>query len=273
MLYNSMSGDASAGTSSYTMLGGSLTAAGRPAFYVTNTHAVIMIARHARIRTTSGVLLRADNAGTGSGNTGAGTAILTLSNETLTGNLITAGTGTITATLENHTTLTGTIRTAALDFDPTSTWKPTGNSTLTALTGAKISTRHGHQHHRQRPHRHIQLEPRRQQKPPEEDLQARRRRNPQASLTHGSNNAPPMHPCLAHLATIHERRLSRADRDDAGINRTSFPSVPPTHLQFSSAKATRNPDSICSPSSVAQQRMRGSLPCAVANARQHCWRA
>jgi hypothetical protein len=37
MLYNSMSGDASAGTGTFTMDGGSLAAAAGPAFYVTNT--------------------------------------------------------------------------------------------------------------------------------------------------------------------------------------------------------------------------------------------
>lgn len=139
MLYNSMSGDASAGLGTYRMLGGALRVAAGPVFYVTNTRAVITLTSGARVHAASGVLLRADNAGTGSGNTGAGMATLQLNRESLAGNLITGGTGTIAATLVNHTTLTGTIDTAALALDKTSTWNVTGNSTLTTVAGAQIS--------------------------------------------------------------------------------------------------------------------------------------
>jgi hypothetical protein len=139
MLYNSMSGDASAGTGRYTMIGGSLTAQSGPAFYVTNTRAVITLQRAAIVHAASGVLVRADNAGTGSGNTGAGTVTFTADREKLTGNLIAAGTGTITATIRDHTTLTATVVTAALKLDATSTWRATGNSTLTALSDPSIS--------------------------------------------------------------------------------------------------------------------------------------
>ena len=133
MLYNSMSGDANAGTGTYTMLGGSLTAAGGPAFYVTNTNAVISISGAAKVSAASGVLLRADNAGTGSGNTSAGNATLVLRGEHLTGDLLTAGTGTIRASLSHGTVLQGRTGTAALTIDGSSIWKVTGNSTLTAI--------------------------------------------------------------------------------------------------------------------------------------------
>ena len=139
MLYNSMSGDASAGTGRYTMVSGSLTAAAGPAFYVTNTRAIITLSGHAAVHAASGVLVRADNAGTGSGNTGAGRATVRLRNESLTGDLVSGGTGSITAALERHTTLTGTINSAALTIDSTSVWKVTGTSKLTTLVGAKIS--------------------------------------------------------------------------------------------------------------------------------------
>ncbi len=140
MLYNSMSGDANAGTGTYTMLGGSLAAAGGPAFYVTNTDAVITISGAARVSAASGVLLRADNAGTGSGNTGAGNATLVLRGEHLTGDLLSAGTGTIRASLSHGTVLDGRIDAAALTIDGSSVWKVTGDSTLTAfLDSAGIS--------------------------------------------------------------------------------------------------------------------------------------
>jgi len=134
MLYNSMSGDANVGTGAFTVSGGSLTAAEGPAFYITNTRAVIALRDGARVSAASGVLVKADNKGTGSDNTGAGTATLTLTGETLSGNLLTEGTGTITSALQSGTALTGMINQAALALDSTSTWKLTGNSTLTSLS-------------------------------------------------------------------------------------------------------------------------------------------
>lgn len=134
MLYNSMSGDANAGTGVFTMSGGSLAAAEGPAFYVTNTRAAITVEQGARVSASSGVLAKADSNGTGSGNTGAGIATITLDGETLAGDLLTGGKGTIAASLRNRTALAGTIDAAALTLDATSTWKLTGNSTLTTLS-------------------------------------------------------------------------------------------------------------------------------------------
>jgi len=80
------------------------------------------------------VLLRADNAGTGSGNTGAGVATLIASGEKLAGDIVTAGTGSASISLTNATTLAGSITRAALMLDRTSTWTVTSNSKLTAFT-------------------------------------------------------------------------------------------------------------------------------------------
>lgn len=152
MLYNSMSGDAAAGTGTYTMTGGSLTVAQGPAFYVTNTRAVITLSKEATVNAASGTLLRADNAGTGSGNTGAGTVSFTALGEKLTGNLITAGTGTIAASLRQATTLTGRIDKAALAIDSTSAWRVTANSALTifrdtgGISGTEIKNIIGNGH-------------------------------------------------------------------------------------------------------------------------------
>jgi hypothetical protein len=134
MLYQSMSGDAGVGTASYQMIGGSLYAAQGPAFYITNTTAKITLRSGALVRAASGVLLRADNAGTGSGNTGAGVATLTASAEKLTGDIVTAGTGSASISLTNATTLTGSITRAALILDRTSTWTVASNSQLTAFS-------------------------------------------------------------------------------------------------------------------------------------------
>jgi hypothetical protein len=139
MLYQSMSGDASAGTGSYTMTGGSLTASAGPAFYVTNTKAAITLQDGARVSASSGVLLKADAAGTGSGNTGAGKAAFAVRAESLTGNVIADSKSTIAASLASSSKLTGAIQNASLALDSSSRWIVTANSTLTSLSGAKIS--------------------------------------------------------------------------------------------------------------------------------------
>ena len=191
MLYNSMSGDAQAGTGSYTMRGGSLTAAEGPAFYVTNTNASITLSAGARVTTSSGVLLRADSAGTGSGNTGAGKATLVLSGERLTGNLSTGGTGTITAILRNGTVLHSTIDTAALTLDAGSVWSVTGNSTLSNPRGHGGDLgEHDHEHHRQRPHRHLRRVAERQPGAGREDVHAARRRRAQARVKNQRARGP-----------------------------------------------------------------------------------
>ncbi len=140
MLYQSTSGDANAGAGSYTMSGGSLTAAAGPAFYVTNTTAAIVLQHGAKVNAGAGVLLRADAAGTGSGNTNAGKVTLTANGETLSGNIYADSKSTITATLQGSSTLTGTITNAALTLGSASRWVVTGDSTLTSLAGAAISS-------------------------------------------------------------------------------------------------------------------------------------
>ncbi len=139
MLYQSMSGDANAGTGSYTMDGGSLTASAGPAFRVTNTKAVITLQNGAKVTAASGVLVKADAEGTGSGNTGAGTVTFTARGETLTGNVIADSKSTIAATLVGSSKLTGMIDNSSLALDSSSRWSVTAGSTLTSVTGATIS--------------------------------------------------------------------------------------------------------------------------------------
>lgn len=139
MLYQSMSGDANAGIGSYTMVGGSLSAFAGPAFYVTNTRAVIKLDGGARAKATSGILLKADAEGTGSGNTGAGNATFIAEGETLSGNVIADAKSSIAATLKHSSKLTGKIEHATLALDSSSRWTVTADSTLAGLSGATIS--------------------------------------------------------------------------------------------------------------------------------------
>lgn len=134
MIYQSMSGDADVGTGTFTMTGGSYTVTAGPAFFVTNTNAVISLTG-TTFTSVSDTLIKA--AGTdrwGTSGKNGGTVTFTADNEKLTGNLVTDSISSIAATLKNGSSLTGSINSAALTLDSTSTWMVTGNSALTTLT-------------------------------------------------------------------------------------------------------------------------------------------
>ena len=134
MIYQSFSGDAETGTGIFTMTGGSYDATEGPAFFVTNTDAVI---RLSDVNLTAGSDILVKAAGTArwgtEGNNG-GIVAFTADHEVLTGSLITDEISSINATLQNGSSLTGAVETAGLTLDSTSTWNVTGNSTLTFLT-------------------------------------------------------------------------------------------------------------------------------------------
>jgi hypothetical protein len=119
------------GTATISITGGSLTATAGDAFLVTTSSgpatAVITAKGGAVIRTSTGNLVNAIN---------SSTVVFTADGETLTGNLVADSTGTLTAVLQNSTTLAGTISRAALTLDASSLWNVQGNSTLTTLADA-----------------------------------------------------------------------------------------------------------------------------------------
>lgn len=134
MIYQSMSGDADVGMGTFTMNGGSYTVTAGPAFFVTNTHAVIRLGG-VDMNSVGDTLVRA--AGTDRwGTTGknGGTVTFTAESQELTGSLVTDCISSINATLMSGSTLTGTINTAALTLDSSSTWIVTGDSALTTLS-------------------------------------------------------------------------------------------------------------------------------------------
>ncbi len=139
MLYNSMSGDAAAGTGSFTMTGGSLIARAGPAFFITNTTARIRLSDHARVSARSGVLVDASAVGTGSGNDHPATVSFAADDETLRGDLVADRTSALAVTLSGATTLTGVITHATLALDGSSVWTVSGDSSLTLVSGAAIS--------------------------------------------------------------------------------------------------------------------------------------
>lgn len=152
MIYQSMSGDAAVGTGTFTMDGGTYTVTAGPAFFVTNTNAVIVL-NNVKVNSITDTLVTAagtDRWGTAGKNGGAVT--FTADNTALTGALVADSTSSINATLKAGSSLTGTISSAALALDDTSTWIVTGDSALTTLSdtggiaGTTITNIYGNSH-------------------------------------------------------------------------------------------------------------------------------
>jgi hypothetical protein len=183
MLYNSMSGDANAGTGTFTMDGGSLTAAAGPAFYVTNTKAVIALRGGARVSAASGTLVRADNKGTGSGNTGTGAVTLARPRD--------AHRQPADGRRRDHRGQPPARhdpdrRDQQGSGDARLDEHLEGDRQLCTYQPVRSERNHRHlhhEHHRPRVHRDLQRQPRSQQQTREQDLRPRRRRPAQASLT------------------------------------------------------------------------------------------
>lgn len=133
MIYQSFSGDAEVGEGTFTMEGGLLENNDGPVFFITNTAAVITL-DSVELTSTGDVLVNASGTSRwGKDGENGGTVFLTITNTDLSGSLLTDEISSISATLRDHSTLTGTINTAALSLDATSTWEVTGDSVLTGL--------------------------------------------------------------------------------------------------------------------------------------------
>ena len=135
MIYQSMSGDASGNKGVYTMTGGTFTwpSTTGPMFYATNTTAIITITGVSIVNSSPTLIKAAEDQWGTSGKNG-GTIVFTADNETMTGNLICDNISSIAITLQNNSTLTGTIDSASLSLDATSKWIVTGTSYITSLT-------------------------------------------------------------------------------------------------------------------------------------------
>jgi hypothetical protein len=163
-LYNSTSGDASSGTSRFTMKDGSITytcsttacsdgatssGQNNPAtmFSIANTTADISLTG-VMITNNVGTLLTAEalNSGTwGTAGSNGGKVTFTASGTALTGNVIVDDISTAAVSLTDASTLSGEVNNAAtgetvsLALDSTSNWTVTGTSYLTTLTGLELN--------------------------------------------------------------------------------------------------------------------------------------
>ena len=162
MIYQSMSGDADVGTSTFSMTGGSLTGRNSDLFYVTNTHCVL---------TLSGVTLRNEDADAyllrivgnsashGWGTAGANGAQVefTADAQTLEGDIVVDTISTLDLTLKNGSGFTGTVNimenaeggtavsdNAVVTVESGCTWTLTGDCVITSLTNNGTINYNGH---------------------------------------------------------------------------------------------------------------------------------
>ena len=149
MIYQSMSGDADSGTSSFTMTGGSLTSLSGHMFHVTNTHAVITLSGVNLVNEGSDILLSVcDDGWNGASNI----AELNADNQTLIGTILVGENSELTLTLTNGSTFEGSISgeivnakgetvstetgTIHVILDDTSVWILTADTSITSFEGS-----------------------------------------------------------------------------------------------------------------------------------------
>lgn len=152
MLYQSMSGDASDGTSSFTstdstleILADSVNYETAPMFFVTNTDAIINLTNNKLIFGSRILLNVAGNDGEwGTEGSNGGNLEFTANEQNLEGNITVDAISTLALSLSSST-LTSTVNTdntakeVTISLDKNSTWNVTGTSYVTAITNEDIT--------------------------------------------------------------------------------------------------------------------------------------
>ena len=149
MIYQSMSGDAASGTSSFSMTGGSLTSNSGHVFHVTNTSAVITLSGVKITNSDSANVLLSVCSDGWSG--GSNIAALNASKQTLAGAILVGDNSGLTLNLSDNSSFTGYIGgsitnasgetvstevgTVDVTLDDSSTWTLTADSYVTSFTG------------------------------------------------------------------------------------------------------------------------------------------
>lgn len=106
MIYQSMSGDADSGTSSFTMTGGTLTSNSGHVFHITNTNAIISLSNVTIVNNGSDILLSVcDDGWNGASNI----VTLNASAQNLTGTILVGSNSQLTLNLKDGSTFTGAI--------------------------------------------------------------------------------------------------------------------------------------------------------------------
>jgi hypothetical protein len=146
MLYQSMSGDAETGTSSFTMTGGTLVSNNGDMFYVTNTSSIITLKGVDLTLADDTYFLRVsgNNSKRGWGKVGSngGNTTLNLSGQMVAGDIYVDEISTLDMQISDASSFTGAINAngaqasaLAVTIDATSTWTLTADSYITSISG------------------------------------------------------------------------------------------------------------------------------------------
>ena len=141
MIYQSMSGDASSGTSSFSMDGGTLTNANGDIFFVNNTACDITLSGAVITNNdANGVFLRAEAAGWGNEGSNGGKVNMTAKGQTIDGDMIVDSVSALNLYLTEGSSFSGAINASGqagdvyVEIDEDSTWTLTDDSYVTSLT-------------------------------------------------------------------------------------------------------------------------------------------
>lgn len=144
MIYQSMSGDAATGLSSFTMNGGTLTNKNGDIFFITNAATEINL-KGAQITNndSNGVFLRAAAAGWGKDGSNGGQVTLNADGQTINGDMIVDSVSNLNLYLKGNSSYTGAVNSSGqqggvyVEIESGSTWTLTGDSYITSLTCAE----------------------------------------------------------------------------------------------------------------------------------------
>ena len=152
MIYQSMSGDAASGASSFTMNGGNLVNKNGDVFFVNNTVTTISLdGATITNEDADGVFLRAAAAGWGNEGSNGGQVTLKAANQQIDGNMLVDEVSNLNLYLSDSSTFTGAVNPDGaagevyVEIADDSTWTLTGDSYITSLTcGADAINLNGH---------------------------------------------------------------------------------------------------------------------------------
>lgn len=141
MIYQSMSGDAAQGASTFTMTDGTLENQNGDVFFVNNTVTTINLERASIFNNDeNGVFLRAAAAGWGNEGSNGGQVTLNAASQGILGNMVVDDVSNLTLYLQEGSTFTGAINTDGqagdvyVEVESGSVWTLTGDSYISSLT-------------------------------------------------------------------------------------------------------------------------------------------
>ena len=140
MIYQSMSGDAAQGKSSFAMNGGSLVNKNGDVFFVNNTATDITLNGATITNEGDGLFLRAQAAGWGSEGSNGGLVNLTATNQKINGDMLVDSVSVLNLYLKSGSAFTGAINSDGaqgevyVEIESGSTWTLTADSYISSLT-------------------------------------------------------------------------------------------------------------------------------------------